>query len=101
MPKNTSLNVIVDSTLKEQAEDVLSSLGLPMSGAITLFLKQIVSRKGLPFGVAAYVERPLSLDELTGEQFYEEVKKGYDDCVDGRTAPAKEVFKRIETDLGL
>ncbi len=101
MPKNTSLNVMVDSALKEQAEDVLSPLGLPMSGAITLFLKQIVSRKGLPFDVATHVERPLSLDELTAEQLYEEVKKGYDDCVAGRTAPVQEAFKRIDAGWGL
>ncbi len=101
MPGNTSLNVMVDSTLKEQAEDVLSALGLPMSGAITLFLKQIVLRKTLPFDVATHVQPPLSLDELTGEQLYEEVKKGYDDCVAGRTAPAEEAFKRIEAELGL
>ncbi len=101
MPKNTSLNVMVDSALKEQAEDILSALGLPMSGAITLFLKQLVLRKSLPFDVAAHVERPLSLDELTGEQLYVEVKKGYDDCVAGRTVSANEAFKRIEAELGL
>ncbi len=101
MPGNTSLNVMVDSTLKEQAEDVLSALGLPMSGAITLFLKQIVLHKALPFDDIPHVEPPLSLDELTGEQLYAEVKKGYDDCVAGRTAPAEEAFKRIEAELGL
>lgn len=36
---------------KEAAQEVLDSLGLTMSGAIKLFLKQVVREQGLPFTV--------------------------------------------------
>ncbi|MCR4561746.1 MAG: type II toxin-antitoxin system RelB/DinJ family antitoxin [Bacilli bacterium] len=50
MPK-TTLNLRIDSKLKNDAEKVAKELGLPMSTAITLFLKALVREKGLPFPV--------------------------------------------------
>jgi len=42
----------VDPKLKQESEKVLKSLGLSTTQAITLYLKQITLRKGLPFAVA-------------------------------------------------
>ena len=41
----------IDSTLKQQAADLFSSLGMDMSGAVSIFLRQCVLRGGLPFAV--------------------------------------------------
>ena len=43
--------VRIDEQLKKQSAELFSSLGLDMSGAITLFLKQCVLRGGIPFAV--------------------------------------------------
>lgn len=51
MAKDANVFARVDASLKEQAESILSQLGMPMSGAINIFLKQIVLRRGLPFEV--------------------------------------------------
>lgn len=48
MPGDTNFSMRVDSTLKSQAEEVLSELGLTMSGAVTMFLKQVVRDQALP-----------------------------------------------------
>lgn len=47
----SAINVQVDSETKKQATDILNDLGLSMSTAINLFLKQIIKRDGLPFEV--------------------------------------------------
>ena len=47
----SAINVQVDSQTKKQATDILNDLGLSMSTAINLFLKQIIKRDGLPFEV--------------------------------------------------
>ena len=38
---------------------------------------------------------------LTSDEYYAEVKRGYDDCVADRTRPAEEVFREIEAKFGL
>jgi DNA-damage-inducible protein J len=47
----TNLNIRIDADLKKQAEDIFSELGLNMSTALTIFLRQTVRSKGIPFDV--------------------------------------------------
>ena len=47
----TNLNIRIDKNLKEQSELVFESLGLNMSTAINIFLRQVVRVNGLPFEV--------------------------------------------------
>ena len=41
----------IDSNVKEQAAHLFSELGMDMSGAINIFLRQCILRGGLPFQV--------------------------------------------------
>ena len=47
----SAINVQVDSATKQEATAILNDLGLSMSAAINLILKQVVKRDGLPFEV--------------------------------------------------
>lgn len=49
--KETTVRARVDADLKSEAEEVFKQLGLTTSLAITLYLKQVVLRQGLPFAV--------------------------------------------------
>ncbi len=49
--KTATLNLRVNPTVKEQAEKVLSRLGIPMSIAIDMYLNQISLTGGIPFAV--------------------------------------------------
>ena len=51
MKNNSPINVMVDSKTKEEANAILKDLGLSMSSAITLFLRQVIKNDGLPFEV--------------------------------------------------
>ena len=51
MAKSEILTLQIDSTLKEQAEALFSSLGLTLEEAITLFLEAFVQQDGIPFPV--------------------------------------------------
>ena len=44
--------VRIDETLKKQSAELFSQLGIDMSSAVNMFLKQCVMRGGLPFEVA-------------------------------------------------
>mgnify|MGYP001086236640 CR=1 FL=1 len=101
MAKDANVFARVDASLKEQAEGILSQLGMPMSSAINIFLNQIVLRRGLPFEVTLPVKIPVAAGSLTSDEFYTEVKRGYDDCAAGRVKPAEQVFQEIEAEFGL
>ena len=47
----SAINIQVDSKTKKEASAILSDLGLSMSTAINLFLRQVIKRDGLPFEV--------------------------------------------------
>ena len=49
MSKNTSLNVRTTMEIKKGAEVILNGLGLNISSAVNLFLKQVVNYRGIPF----------------------------------------------------
>lgn len=45
----TNINVRVDKDIKEEANNIFKRLGLNMTEAITLYLKQVISLNGIPF----------------------------------------------------
>ena len=45
----TNLNLQVDTDLKKQSERIFNELGLTMSAALTVFLRQTVRTNGIPF----------------------------------------------------
>ena len=47
----TTINTRIDSETKEKAVDVLHSLGLTTTQAISLFFKQIIYTKSIPFEI--------------------------------------------------
>lgn len=51
MSDTTSINLRIDRNLKLQAEELFSQLGLNMTTAINMFLKQSVREQRLPFQV--------------------------------------------------
>lgn len=48
-----NLNIRVDDILKQQAELIFSDLGISLSAATTMFLKQVVRYNGIPFELRA------------------------------------------------
>lgn len=47
----TSMTIRMDSEIKQQAQSLFADLGLDMSTAINLFLRQALRCKGLPFSI--------------------------------------------------
>lgn len=41
----------IDADLKQQATELFANLGLDMSGAVTLFLRQCILHDGIPFKI--------------------------------------------------
>jgi len=49
------VNFRIDNDVKREADELFGNLGLSLSAAITIFIKQSISHRGLPFAVCEYV----------------------------------------------
>lgn len=99
MAKTANLYARIEPELKEQAESILSALGIPASNAISIFYKQIVLQRGLPFEVRLPKgDIPTDMATLTREQLHVELQKGYEDVAAGHTKSAKQVFDSLRKD---
>ncbi len=69
MPKNTTINLRVDSEVKDQAGEILASLGLTLSEAFNLLLHQVRIVRGLPFEIKQRL--PIELNDGYGSYICE------------------------------
>jgi len=53
---NANINIRVDGNVKNKAQDVFAALGLDMTSAINIFLRQAIRKNGIPFELVA--EKP-------------------------------------------
>jgi DNA-damage-inducible protein J len=52
MATTTNVSIRMDVDLKKEAEDLFSDLGLNMTSALTMFLRQAVRTQSIPFEVS-------------------------------------------------
>lgn len=69
-----SMNIKLDAEVKKQAQELFEGLGLSMSAAINVFLRQAIKENAIPFRVGS-------------DPFYSEANQRY----------LKQVIKDIET----
>ena len=84
MSKDAIIRARVESDLKEDAEAIFRRLGVSTTQAISIFYKQVVLQKGLPFNVA--------IPNETTRKTFEATDAGHDIilCKD-----SEEMFRRL------
>lgn len=65
----TNINIRTDSELKARAQSVLTDLGLDMSTAINVFLRQVVHRQAIPFEISKLNAKQAKLGGWEGKVF--------------------------------
>lgn len=97
-----SVNVIarIEPEVKEQAESILASLGIPASSAINMFYKQIILQRGIPFEMKL-PRYPLDISGMSEKDIDMHIRKGLQDIKDGKTKSASEVFGNLERQYNL
>ena len=97
MEKTATLNLRVNPTVKQRAEDVLMRLGIPMSTAIDMYLNQISLTGGIPFAVTLpNAPTALNADMMTTEEILARLQEGYEDVQAGRVQDAASAFAKSE-----
>lgn len=96
MEKTATLNLRVNPTVKQRAEDVLMRLGIPMSTAIDMYLNQISLTGGIPFAVTLpNTPTALNMDIMTTEEIHAKLQEGYEDVQAGRVQDAASAFAKF------
>lgn len=90
----TNITVRMDTELKKQAEALFSELGLSMSAALTVFVKQAVYEHGIPFEIRREVPNAETLEAM----------KECDDILSGKIKTksyknAEEMFADLEREI--
>ncbi|MCP5176991.1 MAG: type II toxin-antitoxin system RelB/DinJ family antitoxin [Moraxellaceae bacterium] len=67
----TNINIRTDSDIKAQAQAIFASLGLDMTTAVNLFLRQTVRQKDLPFVLSTLPQnKPVQTQVASREQMF-------------------------------
>ena len=101
MARTSNIFARVVPDLKEQAEQVLSQLGIPMSNAVSMFLHQVVLQRGIPFEMKLPNNAPLNYQDLSKEQFDAEIQKGMDSLDSGKGYSAESIAAEMRRDFGV
>ena len=101
MQKTSNVFARVEPEIKEQAEQVLNQLGIPMSNAIGLFLRQIILQRGIPFDMKLPARNPVAIGAMNASELNVELEKGYADVVAGRLHDLDDVVRDMQRDYGV
>ncbi len=101
MAKTSNIFARVEPDIKEQAEAVLEQLGIPMSNAISIFLRQIVLQRGIPFDMKLPQHSVSDMNTLSKQEFDAEIEKGIADLNAGKVISAKTVAENMHKEYGV
>ena len=92
-----SANVVarVEPDIKEKAEAIFETLGIPASTAINMFYRQVILWDGMPFRPSIPSGRPHARDEMTDDEFDRRMAMGLAQAKADQSAPLPEVFDRL------
>ena len=69
MARTANIMTRVEPSIKEQAEAVLDQLGISMSTAKSMYLRQIALQRKIPFEMKLPSAQPIAMNSLSDEEF--------------------------------
>ena len=78
----------IDDKLKTDCDSVFDDLGINMTSAITLFLKQVVRTRGIPFEISC-------MPYIVNDRIESKLAEARDDVVAGRVKPLRDSLRRL------
>ena len=97
--KSSNVAARVEPEIKEQAEAIMSRLGISASAGINMFYRQIILWNGLPFRPAIPMNPPSALSEMTKEEFDAKIARGLAQAKAGDGVPADDFFDALEKEV--
>nr|WP_321297284.1 type II toxin-antitoxin system RelB/DinJ family antitoxin [uncultured Sphaerochaeta sp.] len=64
MKADTSMTIRMNREVKQKAQKIFADLGMDMTTAINVFLRQAIQHKGFPFDVVLTIPNEVTLDAM-------------------------------------
>lgn len=90
---NVNVTIRMDESMKRQADELFSDLGMSLSGAITVFLRQSLREQAIPFQIGRDVPNRETLEAI------EEVKRLKNDPNKKTYNSFDEILREVENDV--
>ena len=78
----------IDDGLKSACDSVFEDLGINMTSAITLFLKQVVRTRGIPFEISC-------MPYIVNDRIESKLAEAREDIAAGRVRPLRDSLTRM------
>ena len=91
--ESTNLTIRIDKDLKAKAEELFSDLGLSLSAAFNIFIKQALREQGIPFTISRDIPNNETLQAI------EEVQRLKGDSNKKVYSNFSELLEEIEADV--
>jgi addiction module RelB/DinJ family antitoxin len=101
MAKTSAVYAQIDTNLKEDAEKILSKLGISPSSAIQMFYSQIVLTNGLPLNLHLPPAKPTMTGDMSRAEIDYELAKGVDSLTSDKTYTDDDVDKILAKEFGI
>lgn len=96
--KSANILARVEPEVKEQAESIMSQLGLPASVVINALYKQIILTKSIPFSLSLPHE-PQTRDSISNIEFNTIMEKGLKQAKEDQSYPVTDVFASLRQEI--
>ncbi len=96
--KTANVTARIQPNIKEQAEEILDRLGIPVSVFIDMAYRQVILRDGVPFSLNLPA-RLATRDALTGEEYDTMMQTGLIQAKSGDSVSADEAFRQIRAEI--
>lgn len=86
--ETTNLNIRIDKDIKMQAEKLFEALGINMTSAVNIFLRQAIRENGIPFEVKINTPNEVTLTAIQEGKtlINDKTSVGYNNMADLRAA---------------
>lgn len=101
MANTSAVYARIDTRLKENAENILSQLGISPSSAIQMLYSQIVLTRGMPLDLHLPAEKPTAIGGMSHEELDIELMKGVESLKSGKTYTIDEVDAELSKEFGI
>lgn len=96
MARTANVFTRVEPVVKEEAENVLNQLGISLSTAMEVYLRQIALQRKIPFEIKLpAADKPISYGALTDEDFNVLIDKSVKSCEEGKCVKIEDFKKNI------
>ena len=96
--KTANVRARVEPSVKEQAEEIMEMLGIPVSVVINTLYKQIIMTRSIPFSLSV-PPVPVARDEMDEAAFHAMMERGLSEAKADRSRAASDVFADLKREM--